>query len=462
MNNNTQKNNAITLPAGVSIKEKVEPQSTKAGAMSWKRSFSFRNNLHSMLFRPGDNYAFIDGLRAIAILMIMLYHSFYIVRLAVPDEKFAAFVINTPWYLAWVWNLEKSLEIFFVISGFLISGLLMREHQKTKMINLKSFYWRRYLRLTPLYVFAILLYWATLGDQAKNLWANLLYVNNFLTLDEVSMPWTWSLAVEEQFYLLFPLLLMFLVLPAKRPILWISGLFVLAFFINFMVVSNDALLWNNLYSNIFLNSKKFKHYFDFYYNDLHTRFGAFLCGIAVAYLYYYHRKVLDKLFEYTLACQVATVFALGMVIGGFLSDIYVVQDIATLNYSRTYMITSRNLFSIALGWLMLACLYPSGVGVAVKRFLSAKFWFPIAQLSYSMYLFHYSFATVIAINLFTNLKHFGVIDEQLNVPYYWFIFVFGILLLISFIWGSITYVLIEKPFMQLRDLRKNSTVAKPA
>ena len=87
------------------------------GPVTWRQSFSFSANFKSMVFRPGDNYAFIDGLRAIAILMIMLYHSFYIVRLAVSDAAFAEFVLQTPWYLKWIWNLEKSLEIFFVISN---------------------------------------------------------------------------------------------------------------------------------------------------------------------------------------------------------------------------------------------------------------------------------------------------------------------------------------------------------
>lgn len=422
--------------------------------ITWRDAFSFSTNFKSMILRPGDNYAFIDGLRAIAILMIMLYHSFYIVRLVLTDEKFTSFVLQTPWYLAWIWNLEKSLEIFFVISGFLISGLLMREHKKNGTINLRSFYWRRYLRLTPLYVFAILLYWLMIGDKAKNLWANILYVNNFLPLDEVSMPWTWSLAVEEQFYLLFPLLLMFLILPSKKPLLWLGGLFASAFMINFLIVSNDSVLWNNLYSDIFLESDKFKHYFDYYYNDLHTRFGAFICGIVVAYVYFYHREWLDSLFDNIWLCRGITLVALWVVVGGFMSNIYFVQDMNTLNYSRAYMITCRNIFSIALAWLMLACIYPEGLGSWVKRFLSAKFWFPFAQLSYSMYLFHYTFATVIAINLLKNLEYAGVIVDIYNTPYYWFLCVFGILLMVSMIWGTLTFVLIEKPFMQLRDLKR--------
>lgn len=423
---------------------------------SWRDSFSFRANLRAMIFRPGDNYAFIDGLRAIAILMIMLYHSFYVVRLAVPEEKFAEFFMQTPWYFAWVWNLEKSLEIFFVISGFLIAGLLMREHKKTGSINLKSFYWRRYLRLTPLYLFAIMIYWLSLGDKAPNLWANILYVNNFLPLNEVSMAWTWSLAVEEQFYLLFPLLLLFIILPAKKPLAWLFGLFGLAFVVNFLIVRTDDVLWNDIYSNIFLDKDKFEHYFDYYYNDLHTRFGAFICGIVAAYLYFYHRSWLDRLFDKTLLCQSITLVALWVVIGGFMSNIYYVQDMNTLDYSRAYMITCRNIFSVALAWLMLACIYPQGIGIWVKNFLSARFWFPIAQLSYSMYLFHYSLAALIALNLVKNLEHAGVITDINATPYYWFLVVFGILLMLSLLWGTLTFVFIEKPFMQLRDLKRNA------
>ena len=224
---------------------------------------SFKRNLSSVFVRPSNNIAYIDGLRALSCLGIMLYHSFFLLHLFVPEDTFTLFVEQTPLLLSWIWGLDKSVDVFFVISGFLIGRMLFREYNQTQRLDLKAFYWRRYLRLTPVYLFAMVVFYFLAGpDYSQTLWANVLYVNNFLPLESMSMPWTWTLAVEEQFYIVLPLLLSLLILPFRHALGVLLGLFLLSFIIIGLVASNDAQLWHQPYHRLFSGKDNIIHYFD--------------------------------------------------------------------------------------------------------------------------------------------------------------------------------------------------------
>lgn len=145
----------------------------------------------------------IDGLRALAVLPVILYH---------------AGVPGFPGGFAGV-------DIFFVISGFLITGILLNELQQERF-SLAHFYERRARRILPALFIVLALtvplaWWLLLphelADFGESLIAVALFVSNFLfwqqsdyfapTAEFIPLLHTWSLAVEEQFYLFFPLLL---------------------------------------------------------------------------------------------------------------------------------------------------------------------------------------------------------------------------------------------------------------
>src|SRR5581483_11285445 len=98
------------------------------------------------------------------------------------------------------------VSIFFVISGYLITTLLLREHEQSETINLKEFYLRRAYRIFPAaFVFmavAVVAFWPQF--RWYHILAGFLYVANY----DLSRPWIfghlWSLSIEEQFYLLWP------------------------------------------------------------------------------------------------------------------------------------------------------------------------------------------------------------------------------------------------------------------
>lgn len=421
---------------------------------------ALRRNTAEIFHRPGDNYAPIDGIRALSMLGVLLYHCFFLIRLFAPADQFQQMVLETPWYLGWIWNLDYTVDAFFVISGFLIASLLFREHRKTGDINLKRFYWRRYLRLTPAYFAFIGLYLLVSPRPEPNVWANLLYVNNFLSLPDMSIPWTWTLAVEEQFYLLFPMLVLWVVLKGPSPLLNLTALLVIAMITSVLVVMSDTLLWNKSFTQSFFVDSEFLHYYDKMYVNLHTRFGPFVSGALAAYLMFYHKDTVEKLRQNRLLFNGLSLLALAALVFTLGFNPYHPND--NLWASRWHLALDRNLFGIALSWVILATLGNPGLLRPVRYFLSLKLWYPFAQLSYSMYLIHYIVVILALNNLLANLKHFGLVEPGMTFPYLWLIPTFFLALLVTVPLAMVLYLAVEKPFMNLRDHLSSARVPPAA
>lgn len=132
---------------------------------------------------------------------------------------------------------HRGVDLFFAISGFLVTTLLLRENRQAGRISLRNFYMRRTLRIFPLYYAVLALYcllvFLTLRGtpKAAEFWSNLAafatytanwFVSSANAVDHgVTFYFAWSLATEEQFYLFWPALLVLLLWKAKRP--WLSG-----------------------------------------------------------------------------------------------------------------------------------------------------------------------------------------------------------------------------------------------
>jgi peptidoglycan/LPS O-acetylase OafA/YrhL len=157
----------------------------------------------------------IQGLRAVAAILVTVFHA----RL-VPG----GFI---------------GVDIFYVISGYLITGLILREIEKTGTLDLRSFYQRRIKRLLPTSVFVLfvtaIFAWIlfppiTRDALGRDLFAAAAYISNYLfawwqndyqNLNATPSPFIhyWSLAVEEQFYILWPLFILFLARYGKKIVL---------------------------------------------------------------------------------------------------------------------------------------------------------------------------------------------------------------------------------------------------
>jgi peptidoglycan/LPS O-acetylase OafA/YrhL len=168
-----------------------------------------RQQISQLPYLPG-----LDGIRAVAVVAVMVYHA------------------NSDWlpggYLG--------VEVFFVISGYLITLLLIAEHERSGTIDLKSFWIRRFRRLLPaLFVMMLLLsVWVALferdalGKLRGDVLAGVLYGSNWYQIwigagysagnDFAPLRHLWSLAVEEQFYVVWPLVMIGFIKVGSRRI----------------------------------------------------------------------------------------------------------------------------------------------------------------------------------------------------------------------------------------------------
>jgi peptidoglycan/LPS O-acetylase OafA/YrhL len=146
----------------------------------------------------------LDGLRALAIAAVVLAHLY-----------------------GWPLHGGNGVELFFVLSGFLITSLLLEEHETRGRVSLRSFYARRAYRLLPaLYVMlgVFVAWFGVTGRLNRHAWvgvaAGLTYVTNFLGSGFAGIPFElqvlWTLAQEEQFYVLWPPLLFFVLRGRRR------------------------------------------------------------------------------------------------------------------------------------------------------------------------------------------------------------------------------------------------------
>jgi peptidoglycan/LPS O-acetylase OafA/YrhL len=197
-------------------------------------------------FKGNSYFKALDGLRAVSILMVLFHHA-----PKYPPQHFLHALQE---------NGRYGVSFFFAISGFLICTLLLREEERNGKIDLWKFYGRRALRLLPLYYAALLLQAIlvfglkqyTPENQAlfaEKLPAYLLYYSNWLaTATQGPFFQSWSLAVEEQFYLLFGLMLL---LASRRVIIGaiLAGLFVkFAVYQMFGAVDAGSALWRVIFS----------------------------------------------------------------------------------------------------------------------------------------------------------------------------------------------------------------------
>jgi peptidoglycan/LPS O-acetylase OafA/YrhL len=163
----------------------------------------------------------LDALRAIAILMVLGRHAGETMLFAHTANFYTAYWARVGW---------AGVDLFFVLSGFLISGLLFSDYQEKGRIDVARFYIRRGLKIWPSFYALILigLLWdAVLPGHTistKRLWAELLFVQDYFR-----SIWgiTWSLAVEEHFYLSLPLVLVLMIRRASaKPFAALPYLFV--------------------------------------------------------------------------------------------------------------------------------------------------------------------------------------------------------------------------------------------
>lgn len=213
-------------------------------------------------------YLSLDGLRGIAILLVVLYHNFTFLS-----------------YLNYGW---LGVDLFFVLSGFLITQILITTLNTGSYF--KNFYARRILRIFPLYYLTLLLFIVILPSFSgfplnmhyyqKNQFWFWTYLQNWTLIfhhndDSNALNHFWSLAVEEQYYLIWP----FIIVLIKKPkILLLLCMVLLA-----SIITARFLIWNH-------RSELLSYQWFF----LFTRIDGILIGSMLALVYHINKDILKK------------------------------------------------------------------------------------------------------------------------------------------------------------------------
>jgi len=401
---------------------------------------SIRQSLRDMIHPPPNHLRPLDSWRSLAMIWIVLQHSLLVAFGDDSSNAPAAIAASHNSFYRFFFHAHFGVDVFYVLSGFLISRILMRELKTTATIHFSRFYLRRIFRMLPIYyaimLFVILLIHFNLIHYPHDFswaWANFLQINNFVPRRLQFMSWTWSLAIEEQFYLIIPVYLYWAYRSEKRFLLVTFALIsmtCIAQFV-FLKINGEQLHWAIFR---FLESDQYDRYFDGIYDKIYFRLSTLLIGAIGAHLYETGR--LQRFFSHSFR-------GLGAALTGLLFIGFVFHFMSYGYGSETkdawFLSVYREIFSVGLMILIAASL-------CIARFnklISLSIFYPIFQLAYGSYLLH----LIIAPLILGCFVHFFEIKAYTPLN----LFCFGSLVMIASLIVTIPfYIGIEKPFMDLR------------
>ena len=368
----------------------------------------------TQLFKTDTNRLHgLDHLRAVAIILVMIYHY----GRGIPD---------------WLEPVRKigwtGVDLFFVLSGYLIGYQLLKEYKNSFGLDFKRFYLKRFFRIIPAYI-AVLIVYFSIGNLKEGsglppLWRFLTFTQNF-GLDiqaQKSFSHAWSLCVEEQFYLLLPITI-FLVfrshLQKTTPFL-IAGLIGFGFFIR---IYN----WNEFVQPFVEDGSRrmmVQGILEKVYYPSYNRMDGLIIGVTIAAIFNFKPKTKGFLIKYG---NIVLLFGIAL----FLLAYQICDSVITYKA----MIFGLPLVSLAYGFILISAISPTCILYKTK----SKITLMIATLSYAIYLTHKQLYQFVKINLNE------INSEFLQHNIFWICFVTAI------IGGLILHILVEKPFLRLRE-----------
>ena len=357
----------------------------------------------------------LDGLRGVAILLVYVFHYGGGLRSANPLVHAFGYVTEAGWV---------GVELFFVLSGFLITRLLWAALAKPHA--LRNFYARRALRVLPLYYAALFaaalcaLVWGAHVAQLRPLLLYAAFLQNIPPLVPLALQYPaplplhhlWSLAVEEQFYLLWPFLLLAAATQprARRLSLWAFGICCL---FRGLVFAPHTSLHATLHAT--QNGSAF----------LLTRGGGLALGAALA-LHTFKQTIPKRSLLLTLAASTFTFAAVGAWCGTFVL-VHPVQFILGLPAVEC-----------ACAALLALALHPG----RWRTLLSTAALRSMGRISYGFYVLH-----ILLEPLFDTIGHRAV-HAGTGSAYQLVRFVAGFPITVAA--ASLSYVLLERPFLRLK------------
>ncbi|MGE4612697.1 MAG: acyltransferase [Paracoccaceae bacterium] len=377
----------------------------------------------------------LDGLRALAILFVMAFHSWYFLHYTLPSmEVFLEFSDSLPWIFGFIRRGDLGVDIFFVLSGYLLAWQLFRKRMKTGEIRVKSFYAHRIFRIYPLYLVALGLAAIDVGITTDML-GNLLGYNIWTTPANIIIPWTWSLSVELEFYAIVPLLIL-LIRSGKDLAIMTTVIVLFTIGWNYWILSSYPQIATHSFIDLLLNGRgdDSSTFYHLLYIAMPARISQFTLGMAGAWIVLNRSAFLAELSKKTV-----TILTILIVLGAAFPLTYNPFTIVSgwpASIIFYEILLGRTIFAAAIA-LMIVLLH-AGRLPTLKRVLSSRLLEPVARYSFSMYLFHPIF-------VYLGVVAFVGLDKVPTVSILQYIGVAIITLTGSMLTGWITWRFIEGP-----------------
>ena len=343
----------------------------------------------------------LDGIRAIAVFLVIFYH------------------------FGFLWAPGGlGVVIFFVLSGFLITWLLLKENEKYGDVSLKRFYQRRILRIFPaFYVYWAALVFLLLVKGKTVLWPHAIsaffyvsdYYNAILGDPNNGFSHTWSLAIEEQFYLLWPPTFFLLRNDLKKMT-------------RFLVILIGAVWLHRLVLYFIFHVDQ-----AYFYASFDTRMDALMVGCLFATLlkrgalYSFWRALCSKFF------MLLPLAAL----------------LCSMRFGHTLLPRYRDVIAFAIDPVLIALMMVQLISFSnhsYARWIESPLMRFLGRISYSLYLYQ-QLTLGFALKLFANQS---VVTQLLAA------------VAVTVMAASFSYYVIERPFLKLKDARSNRPVRAAA
>ncbi|MBY0240003.1 MAG: acyltransferase [Burkholderiaceae bacterium] len=360
----------------------------------------------------------LDTLRALAIALVFANHHLLFISQASPFGALGE--------IGWI-----GVDLFFGLSGYLIGHQIFSAMRSAQGFSLPVFYARRFLRTLPNYYVVLALYalwpWFRNGLALPPLWEFLTFTHNINLTPGTAFSHAWSLCVEEQFYVLVPALALLIGL-ARRALL-LGWLALAAVLVGGAVVR--AALWTPG-----MAQQGGADFYTLIYYASWCRFDELVAGVALALLKNYHGKVWVRLTSGGNLPLVAggALFALAC---RLFYDDHFGYGVTVLGYP---------LLALAVSLLLVAALSPAS-WLARVRIPGAQ---ALALWSYAIYLLHKQ----VCMLLKPELKAIGLMPDSVASTV--------LMALASVVTGWLLYVLVETPFMALRERWFPANTRQPA
>jgi peptidoglycan/LPS O-acetylase OafA/YrhL len=354
-------------------------------------------------------------------LIVFLSHAFFSVSSEIPLVNFFLVILAK--------NNWIGVDLFFMLSGFLITHLLLKERQKYHSLSIKKFYIRRILRIWPLYYLAIILGFfifpslfsyffdsnfntPQLHEQFKtHLPLHLIFMGNWAvatTPGYTLFPNTaqlWTISVEEQFYIVWPLVLKFTNTFKKALVVTFAAIAVAMVFRFMLALQNIP--HPGIYTNTF------------------ARMDTLVFGTMLAFIYYYKPLWIQKM-------KILLFWPFQLIVVATL--IFLCHKISVFTtIMPTNVVFGFTIIDLLLLYLIFAALQPEKL---ISNFLSLKPFVSLGKISYGLYIWH-----------LLSLELTPYIIKTLAVPLPKALVAFVLTVLISYL----SYYFFEQKFLKLKS-----------